>query len=89
MPLFASHKVCNLEETKGNILGLYSEINLAKANPTGNSNRGRDENVGPAQFNQSVDINRLKTFPRIVFLGTVSAIASQDRNHTSILVHST
>lgn len=38
------------------------------------------------KFQQCVDIERLKTYPKIVFLGTVSASASLERNHTSILI---
>lgn len=34
-----------------------------------------------------ISIDRLKTFPRIVFLGTVSSKSSSYRNSTSILVH--
>lgn len=35
----------------------------------------------------NISIDRLKTFPRIVFLGTVSTSSSPYRNPTSILVH--
>lgn len=44
-------------------------------------------------LNENTDINdrliidRLKTYPRIVFLGTVSTQSSPYRNPTSILVH--
>lgn len=41
------------------------------------------------QFDQNLDIEHLKSFPKVVFLGTVSATASLQRNNTSILVHTT
>lgn len=38
-------------------------------------------------INDRLIIDRLKTYPRIVFLGTVSTQPSPYRNSTSILVH--
>lgn len=51
--------------------------------------QGSGENMVNANFNQTFDFDHLKTFPKIVFLGTVSAMATSTRANTSILVHTT
>lgn len=51
--------------------------------------RSVDKNIETLDFQQTLDIEHLKTFPKIIFLGTVSARASPIRGNTSILVHAT
>lgn len=47
------------------------------------------EELNRFDFQQSFDIDRMKLFPKVVFLGTVSVMASPTRNNTSILLHTT
>lgn len=92
MPLLLSNKICDLTQLKGkneNLSEFYTKYYLANGeSPNGNSEKHNDDkhSIRQSKFQQSVDIERLKTYPKIVFLGTVSATASLERNHTSILI---
>lgn len=92
MPLDASKEACDLSQlpkVERNDSTIYSTYYLKRGSSSKNNNEtiGRDVNV--SDFQQSFDLNHLKTYPKIVFLGTVSAKASSIRNNTSILVHTT
>lgn len=93
MPLLLSNKSCDLTQLEVNKNEKRSEF-CSKYYLTNGSfpnqfaeqhNDDKNSNWQP-KFQQSVDIERLKTYPKIVFLGTVSALASLERNHTSILI---
>lgn len=91
MPLLLSNKSCDLTQWKENIsendFEFYSKYYLTNGNfPNRYAEQHDNGIVSQPKFQQSVDIKRLKTYPRIVFLGTVSATASLERNHTSILI---
>lgn len=92
MPLLLSSKSCDLTQFTGNIENrseFFTKYYLANGgSPNKNAEKHKDDKLALCQpkFRQSVDIDRLKTYPKIVFLGTVSATASAERNHTSILI---
>lgn len=92
MPLLLSNKTCELSQLNGkneNCTEFCTKYNLANGDfPNENSEKQKNDkrSIRQPEFQQSVDINRLKTYPKIVFLGTVSASASLERNHTSILI---
>lgn len=94
MPLLLSNnKSCDLTQSNvmnENGLEFYSKYYLTNGSnfPNRYAEQHDDENFNRQQpkFQHSVDIERLKTYPKIVFLGTVSATASLERNHTSILI---
>lgn len=79
-----NHDVAHENDTK-----FYSKYYLTGSSTTDSDIQTSEKNMKSIQFHQSLDIDRLKMFPKIVFLGTVSAIASSYRNNTSILVHTT
>lgn len=92
MPLLLSNKSCDLNQLKGkneNSSEFCTKYYLANGDfPNRDSEKHADDKhlFRQSKFQQSVDIDRLKTYPKIVFLGTVSASASLERNHTSILI---
>lgn len=92
MPLLLSNESCDLTQLNGkyeNCSEFYTKYYLANGDsPNKNTEKHNDDKllIRQPKFQQSVDIDRLKTYPKIVFLGTVSALASPERNHTSILI---
>lgn len=93
MPILLSNKSCDLTQLNGkneNSLEFYTKYYLANgASPNKSAEKHNNDkllSIRQPKFQQSVDIDRLKIYPKIVFLGTVSAIASLERNHTSILI---
>lgn len=90
MPLDGSKKVCDLfqiEEFSSTQSKFYSTYYLRGYNSAKEFSQAT-ESV-PEMYDRKVNVDREKTFPKIVFLGTVSAMASLQRNNTSILVHNT
>lgn len=93
MPLLLSNKSCDLKQLKVKnekrpefCLKYY--LTNSGSSPKKRTEQQHDDkhlNRQP-KFQQSVDIERVKTYPKITFLGTVSASASSERNHTSILI---
>lgn len=92
MQLNVSKASCDLtllqnEHTKNS--SAYSKYYLRGGNGIDSRKQDIDETMENVDFSQTFDFEHLKTFPKIVFLGTVSAIASSTRTNTSILVHAT
>lgn len=87
MPFVLSNKSCDLTHlSKEHQLEFHSKYYLTDASSFNGQHVDTNTSYQP-QFQQTVDIKRLKAYPKIVFLGTVSASASLERNHTSILIH--
>lgn len=96
MPLDVSNKLLDLDRLKSDDVStlrdstnFYSTYYFNGIDSKNTLDKMNDQQMKNPQFDQSLDIERLKTFPKVVFLGTVSAIASLQRNNTSILVHAT
>lgn len=77
-------RVCNIGEAMADDT-LYSTYFLRGS--TGGQDRIDCIDVSNLNKTTDISIDRLKTFPKIVFLGTVSSTSSRHRNSTSILVH--
>lgn len=91
-----SFRICYNDDQSNVSSGLFSLYYLRKPNEIQSEevidNRHHYENakLSNANDNQtSFDFERFKRMPKIVFLGTGSAIATQRRNVSSILVHTT
>lgn len=88
MPVDASKKICNLfnsDENKMFDSEFYSTYYLNQNDSVINVCK----NIDRPDFDTSLNFDRQKTFPKIIFLGTVSARSTSHRNNTSILVHTT
>lgn len=92
MPLLLSNKSCDLTQLNGKnenrfeFITKYNLVNCDSGNGDAEKNAKVKHLLRQPKFQQRVDIDRLRTYPKITFLGTVSASASLERNHTSILV---
>lgn len=92
MPLDASKRVCDLSQLQNDDKHdstFYSMYHLKRANVVEEDHNINHNDMSRFEFRKNLDIDHLKTFPKIVFLGTVSAKASPTRNNTSILLHTT
>lgn len=89
--LDASSKICDLNNDPGDSEGqssqLFSTYYLRNPYSIICENGLTNENMLNIPSKQCVD--RGKTYPKIVFFGTGSGMASPHRNNTSILVHTT
>ncbi|XP_031621722.1 ribonuclease Z, mitochondrial-like [Contarinia nasturtii] len=88
MPLNASTKACNLSQEDKSDSQIFSKYYLTGSGEIDNDSTSSND-ITSYDFDHCLDINRLKTFPKIVFLGTVSAVPTKTRNNTSILLHTT
>lgn len=88
MPVDASKKICNLFYSDGNNM-LESEFYSTYYLNQNDSVIEVPKNIDRPDFDTSLNFDRQKTFPKIIFLGTVSASSTLHRNNTSILVHTT
>lgn len=89
MPVLLSNKSCDLTQLNGkneNRSEFCTKYYLANGDFSSGKHADDKHLFRQPQFQQCVDIDRLRTYPKIVFLGTVSASASLERNHTSILI---
>lgn len=92
MPLLLSNKSCDLTQLEGKIenrLEFCTKYDLVNGDsPNRDAEKHADDKhlFRQPKFQQAVDIDRLRSYPKITFLGTVSASASLERNHTSILI---
>lgn len=92
MPIDTSNALCDLTHFDVYIESeseFYSKYYLKQDGFPKRTTKITDKTPENLAFDQSMNIEHRKTFPKIVFLGTVSAKASSHRNNTSILVHST
>lgn len=88
MPINASKKTCNLFYSDENNM-LESEFYSTYYLNQNDSVIENSKNIDRLDFDTSLNFDRQKTFPKIIFLGTVSARSTSHRNNTSILVHTT
>lgn len=92
MPVDASKKTCNLfYSNENNMLDseFYSTYYLNQNDSVIEVPKNIDLDIDRPDFDTSLNFDRHKTFPKIIFLGTVSARSTSHRNNTSILVHTT
>lgn len=92
MPLDASKRVCDLSRIQNDNKDdstFYSTYHLKGENFVKEDHNINHNDTSRFDFRQSLDIDHMKIFPKIIFLGTVSAKASSTRNNTSILLHTT
>lgn len=92
MPVDTSNALCDLTQFdvfKESASEFYSKYYLKRDGFPKGTTKITDTTPENLVFDQSLNIEHRKTFPKIVFLGTVSAKASSYRNNTSILVHNT
>lgn len=92
MPVDASKKTCNLfYSDENNMLDseFYSTYYLNQNDSVIEVPKNIDLDIDRLDFDTSLNFDRQKTFPKIIFLGTVSARSTSHRNNTSILVHTT
>lgn len=89
MPLNSSSANCDLSRLENDDRTdstFYSSYYLKRRVSSSKDNTKKSI---PVDFDQSMDIDHLRTYPKIVFLGTVGSIATSVRNNTSILVQTT
>lgn len=68
---------------------VYSRYYLRGLKNPKKSTQAPDVVFNKSDFQQSLDIEHQRAYPKIVFLGTVSTMATPYRNNSSILVHTT
>lgn len=86
MDLERSTSVCDLSENfKIDSSQLFSTYYLRRLKPI----ETKDSKIDDLNRKSNVCLDRLKTYPKIVIFGTVSALPTPYRNSTSILVQTT
>lgn len=89
MDVDTSNLVCDLNEYTGDKSTFFSKYYLRRPTSINIESANESEEINVQIVEPDISLSRLKVFPKIVFLGTNSSIASPYRNVASILVHTT